>query len=47
MLITEEKLDKSVDLSNRMDDLETLVADYAEQINILDTGLSSQVKTRI
>nr|XP_037874789.1 uncharacterized protein LOC101737966 isoform X1 [Bombyx mori] len=39
----EEKLDKSVDLSNRMDDLETLVADYAEQINILDTGLSSQM----
>lgn len=27
-----------------MNDLEALVSEYTEQINILDTGLSSQVK---
>ncbi|XP_052750503.1 uncharacterized protein LOC113511859 [Galleria mellonella] len=37
------KLEASLDLVNRMNNLEILVSEYSEQINILDTGLSSQM----
>ncbi|CAH0407797.1 unnamed protein product [Chilo suppressalis] len=39
----ESKLDESLDLGDRMNDLEILVSDYAEHINTLDTGISAQM----
>ncbi|XP_047527042.1 myosin-10-like isoform X1 [Vanessa atalanta] len=39
----EEKVNNATTLDVRMDDIETLVSDYAEKINTLDTGLSSQM----
>lgn len=39
----ERVFDTSLNLGTRMDDLEIAVAEYADQINALDTGLSSQV----
>lgn len=39
----EGKLDESLNLGDRMIDLEKLVSDYADQITTLDTGLSSQM----
>lgn len=44
---TEGKFDDALDLGDRMFDLEKLVAEYAEQINTMDTGLSSQVLLQI
>ncbi|CAH2075351.1 unnamed protein product, partial [Iphiclides podalirius] len=38
----ERKLEGTSHLESRMKDLEILVSDYADQINILDTGLSAQ-----
>ncbi|OWR54411.1 Glutamine-rich protein 2 [Danaus plexippus plexippus] len=37
----ERKLNDALNLNTRMDDLETLVTEYATQINSLDTGLSA------
>ncbi|CAG9560532.1 unnamed protein product [Danaus chrysippus] len=37
----ERKLNDALNLNTRMDDLETLVTEYATQINTLDTGLSA------
>ncbi|KAG6446417.1 myosin-9 isoform X3 [Manduca sexta] len=39
----EQKLEASLNLGSRMDDLEILVSEYADQITALDTGLSSQM----
>ncbi|XP_046960393.1 myosin-9-like [Vanessa cardui] len=39
----EEKVNNATTLDIRMDDVENLVSDYAEKINTLDTGLSSQM----
>ncbi|CAH2107253.1 unnamed protein product [Euphydryas editha] len=39
----EEKLNNTSSLDNRMNNLEALVSEYTEQINVLDTGLSSQM----
>ncbi|XP_045515854.1 mucin-5AC-like isoform X2 [Pieris brassicae] len=39
----EGKLNKALDLGDRMDELESIVSKYVEQINIMDTNLSSQM----
>ncbi|XP_028172708.1 uncharacterized protein LOC114361753 [Ostrinia furnacalis] len=39
----EGRLEDSLNLGDRMFDLEKLVSEYADQINTLDTGLSSQM----
>ncbi|CAG5040304.1 unnamed protein product [Parnassius apollo] len=39
----ETKLEATLHLQSRMNDLETLVSDYADHVNIIDTGLTSQI----
>lgn len=43
-LITEAKLDATTGVHSRLQELETLVSEYAGKINALDSNLTSQVR---